>query len=313
MRRVSWPKTTLISAGAMAALVGIAVLTHTPTHPPGRPPEKPQPSPSKPVQPKKTATKTPEGKGVSVQAPKVGSTTTTTVTHGNTTTITKTTVVGSTTTSILTPTPTTPAIPGGKEYTIGMSFPSSGSTATAAFDALWTARHETPPTLPALIQTAAVPWQPGTTWALVPIGLADPSNGGPILWFGQSSTPGKWTWIPTEVASAIPSSLPFAVRQTLQWADDLALNQPGPTNLLGPNAWSAVTGQVQLPVAWSLQAQGSTLNVWVWDPSTHYTPLYYAPWTIWTAQNRSTGHQALDQIAAAPVPPAKAVLTDQAP
>ncbi|MDA8205495.1 MAG: hypothetical protein M0Z36_05450, partial [Thermaerobacter sp.] len=67
MRRVSWPKTTLISAGAMAALVGIAVLTHTPTHPPGRPPEKPQPSPSKPVQPKKTAAKTPEGKGVSVQ------------------------------------------------------------------------------------------------------------------------------------------------------------------------------------------------------------------------------------------------------
>ncbi|MDA8204760.1 MAG: hypothetical protein M0Z36_01730 [Thermaerobacter sp.] len=311
--RLRTPKTTVITAGVLAALVGIAVLAHTPTHLPSRPPAKPQPSPSKPVQLKKTTTKTPEGKGISVQAPKVGSTTITTVTRGNTTTITKTTVVGATNTSILKPQPTTPAIPGGKAYTIGMSFPSSGSTATAAFDALWTARHETPPTLAAPIQTAAVPWQSGTTWALVPIGLPDPSNGGPILWFGESSTAGKWTWIPTDVQSASPANLPLPIRQTLQWADNLAFNIPGPANLLGPHPWSTVTGQVNLPVAWSLQAQGNALNVWVWDPSTHYSPLYFAPQGLWTAANATTGHHALDQIVAVPLPLSKAVRDTQAP
>ena len=313
MRRVSWPKTTLISAGAMAALVGIAVLAHTPTHPPSRPPANPRPAPSKPGRPKKTTAKTQKGKEVSTQPPNVGQTTTTTVTHGNTTTITKTTVIGSTNTSTLAPTPTTPAIPGGKAYAIGLSFPSGGSNPTNAFDTLWTARHETAPTLAAPIQTAVVPWQSNTTWALVPIALPDPSAGGPILWFGQSMQPNRWTWIPIDVASASPTNLPFAIRQTLQWADDLALNQPGPANLLGPNPWAAVTGQVQLPAAWSIQTQGHTVNVWVWDPSVRYAPRYYAPWAIWSKHNATTGHQALDQIAVAPVSLTKAVLADRAP
>lgn len=307
MPRFLWPKMTLMSAGGVAVvLVGIVVLSPRTSRPVagGR-----NPVPAKPAPNRKPL----EGKGAAIQAPKVGQTTTTVSHHGGTTTITKTTIVGSTTTSTLAPTPATPAIPGNASYTIGMSFPSSGSTATAAFAALWTAHKETPPTLAAPIQTAAVPWKSGTTWALVPIGLPDPSAGGPILWFGEFSSSGHWTWIPVDVAGAIPTNLPLPVRQTLQWADDLALDVPGPANLLGPNAWSAVTGQVQLPVGWSIQTQRNAVNVWVWDPSTKYSPLYFAPQGQWSAQNQATGHQALSQIVAGPLPISQAVRDIQAP
>lgn len=244
-----------------------------------------------------------------IQAPKVGSTSTTITHHGGATTATiiKSTVVGSTTTSTLAPPPATPGIPGQVGYRGGLTFSSTGDSPSVAFAALWRAHREPPPHLAAPIQTVAVPWANGTTWALVPVGLADPAQGGAVLWAGVSSQPHHWVWIPNEVAAAVNPALPFPVRQTLQWAADLALDAPGPANLLGQHSWASVTGQVQPPAGWSIQAVGQTLLIEAWDPSAHYTPLYFAPEGIWTQANATTGHQALGQIVAAAVPLPKAV------
>lgn len=241
--------------------------------------------------------------------PKVGSTTTTTKTVGNTTTITKTTVVGSTSTSIQQPT-TSNALPTAS-YTIGSSFASSGSSALAAFDALWTTRHETPPMLPVAIETASVPWLPSTTWAVVPEGIPDPANSGRILWFGESTTPDHWLWIPSDTANPPNPKLPVAMADTLQWADDLALNVQGPSGLGGMHPWSAVTGTVTLPQGWSFVSYDGSVNAWVWDPSTHYSPLYYAPWTIWSKSNATNGDHALNQILASSKPLAQTVAVSQ--
>lgn len=248
-----------------------------------------------------------------IQAPKAGSTTTIIRHHGGTETITRTTVIGQTDTSTLAAPPTTPGIPGQVAYRAGLSFFSTGSLPAAAFAALWTARHETPPRLAAPIQSVMVPWAHSTTWAVVPVGLPDPAQGGAILWAGVSSQRDQWMWIPDDVAAAVNPALPRPLGQTLQWAEDLALNAPGPANLLGMHSWASVTGQVQAPAGWSVQAIGPTLITTVWDPSTHYTPLYFAPEGIWSAENATTGHHALSQIVAAAVPLPKAVAPPPTP
>ncbi len=321
--RIHYPKATFTVAGTLAAvLIGVALFGGHRQHA-GSPPQptpnrvhrvgKPQQPPGHP--PARTARAAQPTRGLPHQVglpPQVGSITIRVVHEKNGNIhIFKTIVVGSTTTSLSKPL-LSDALPTAG-YTIGETFHSTGASPTAAFDALWTARRKPPPTLAASIQTAAVPWLAHTTWALVPVGLADPSQGGIILWFGQSTAKGHWTWIPVDGAGAIPGNLPYPLRATLQWGDDLATNAPGPSNLLGMHPWASVAGQVQPPAAWSLQTQGATLNVWVWCPSTHYTPLYFAPWGIWTQTNAVNGHQALDQISAAAVALPKAVLANQAP
>ena len=285
---------------ASAILLAGCGIQHTAKHPAPKPihrTTRPKPTPKERPKPR------PKPKTESLQAPKVGTTTITKKTVGNTTTITKTTVVGSTTTSILQPT-TSHALPT-HGYTVGETFPSTGSSALSAFDALWTTRHHTPPPLPVPIQTVAVPWLSGTQWAVIPQAMADPSQGGPILWFGESTKPNQWTWIPDDLAGQIPHILPLPMRDTLQWAVDLAFDMPGPHGLLGPAPWSAVTGTVKMPVGWTLQAiptggfwPGSPggLTIKAWDPSTQYSPLYFAPVGNWTRTNAATGKAALLEI-----------------
>jgi len=242
--------------------------------------------------------------------PKVGSSTTTTTTEGGTTTITKTIIVGQKTTSILQST-TSDALPTAN-YTLGSSYASSGSSAQSSFNALWASRHETPPALPVPIESAAIPWLSSTTWAVVPEGIPDPANAGTVLWFGESTTPNHWTWIPSDTANPPNPKLPVPFKEELQWADDLALNVPWSGGFLaGSDPWNSITGQVQLPVGWNFTIFDGTMNLFTWDPSTHYSPLYYAPWSIWSNANAKTGAQALNQISASAKSLAKTVFVAQ--
>ena len=278
----------LIPASAFL-LAGCGIQHPTPKHP--------APKPTHHItRPKLTPKERPKPKSLpSVQAPKVGSTTTTTVTRGDVTTITKTTVIGSTSTSTLIPLKSD-ALPVAN-YAIGMTFASTGSSPLVAFDSLWTARHHTPPTLPVPLSTIAVPWAKTTQWAIASEAIPDPEQGGDILWAGISTTPDHWTWIPSDTANNPNPHLPLPLKDTLQWAQDLALNGSGPTAPMGGNIpWASVTGTVQMPVGWSWASYNGSINAWVWDPSEKYSSLYYAPWTIWNAKNATTGNGVLDQI-----------------
>jgi len=285
MKRNPW---VLIPASAFL-LAGCGIQHSPPKHPVPKPTHhrtRSQPTPKKRSTPKSLP---------SVQAPKVGSTTTTTVTQGDTTTITKTTVIGSTSTSTLIPLKSD-ALPVAN-YAIGLTFASTGSSPLAAFDSLWTSRHHTPPTLPVPLSTINVPWAKTTQWTIVPEAIPDPEAGGNVLWAGVSTTPDHWTWIPSDTANNPNPHLPLPLRDTLQWAQDLALDGPGPNAPLGGNIpWNTVTGTVQMPIGWSWASFNGSINLFVWDPSEKYSDLYYAPWTIWSAQNATTGNGSLDQI-----------------
>ena len=269
--------------------------------------------PTIPNRPSQSATRPPAGqkspskpKTTSLQAPKVGTTTVTKTTTGHTTTITKTTVVGSTSTTILqsTHSDALPVI----SYTIGQTFASTGATALAAFDALWTVRHRNPPRLPVPMEVITVPWKPATQWAIVPEAIADPAQSGAIFWAGIRTGSRQWTWIPSDTANAPNPHLPLVLRDTLYWAQDLALNAPGPSAPLGGNIpWANVTGTVKMPAGWSWVAYGGSINAWAWDPSVKQTSVYYAPWTIWNRSNATTGYRALDQILASGKPLAQTV------
>jgi hypothetical protein len=231
----------------------------------------------------------------SAQTPKVGSSTTTTKTVGNTTTITKTTIVGSTSTSTLIPLKSD-ALPV-TNYAIGLTFTSIGASPLAAFDRLWTTRHHTPPALPVPLNTITVPWAKGTQWTILPEAIPDPEAGGNIFWAGVSTTPDHWTWIPSDTANNPNPHLPLPLHETMQWAQDLALNGSGPNAPMGGNIpWASVTGTVQMPIGWSWASFNGSINLFVWDPSEKYADLYYAPWTIWSAHNATTGNGSLDQI-----------------
>lgn len=101
--------------------------------------------------------------------PKVGSTTVTVTHHDGHIHITKTIVVGVQNDNLTKPTISN-ALPSAT-YTRGESFASSGSTVTAAFDALWTAKHKTSPHLAAAIQTASGPAHSARRRPPPPMGL----------------------------------------------------------------------------------------------------------------------------------------------
>nr|WP_172684505.1 hypothetical protein [Sulfobacillus thermotolerans] len=146
------------------------------------------------------------------------------------------------------------------------------------------------------ILTAPVPWQTGATWAVVPEAVKK------TLWFGEQKTPGgPWTWIPSTLPGALSPQLPRPIYQALAWAYDLHVGQSGP-NLGGTVSWNTITGQVGDPAGWTLDSFSSphghaALTLTVWEPSETgvFTGLY-GMISTWTAQNATTGTQALDMI-----------------
>ena len=145
------------------------------------------------------------------------------------------------------------------------------------------------------IATAAVPWQPGATWAVAPLAVHH------TLWFGEEQTPhGPWTWIPSTLPGALSPALPIPVAHALAWAFDLHAGQPGPI-LPGPVSWASVAGRTGVPAGWTLASvaypHAKMLGITVWEPS--YTGAFhgfYGVETQWNGHNQQTGTQALVMI-----------------
>nr|AEP14359.1 hypothetical protein [Sulfobacillus thermotolerans] len=174
--------------------------------------------------------------------------------------------------------------------------PPRGAARGSAITSYEVISHNAAPPVTNPILTAPVPWQTGATWAVVPEAVKK------TLWFGEQKTPGgPWTWIPSTLPGALSPQLPRPIYQALAWAYDLHVGQSGP-NLGGTVSWNTITGQVGDPAGWTLDSFSSphghaALTLTVWEPSETgvFTGLY-GMISTWTAQNATTGTQALDMI-----------------
>ena len=155
--------------------------------------------------------------------------------------------------------------------------------------------------LPSGVSPVAVPWQQQTTWVFVPQAIQGQ------LWFASRQGSGSWHWVSEDLPGVLSSQFPQPVYDTLQWADDLHANEPGP-NLPGAVQWSVITGRVGEPVGWTTQMLAAdqspvgqkALELTVWMPSeTGVFTGYYGIETLWDAQNAHTGQGALLMLVAA--------------
>lgn len=155
--------------------------------------------------------------------------------------------------------------------------------------------------LPTGVQALSVPWQPHTSWVFVPQAIQGQ------LWFGQKIGTGSWHWTSEDLPGLLSRQLPSPVYDSLQWADDLHANEPGP-NLPGSVQWNVITGRVGEPVGWTTQILPANqspvgekaLALTVWVPSeTGVFPGVYGIETLWDGHNAQTGHGALLMLTAA--------------
>ena len=154
--------------------------------------------------------------------------------------------------------------------------------------------------LPSGATPVAVPWQPHTAWVFVPQAIQGQ------LWWGSRQGTGSWHWVSEDLPGVLSSQFPQPIYDTLQWADDLHANEPGP-NLPGTVQWNVITGRVGEPVAWTTQMLAANaspvgekaLALTIWLPSeTGVFKGYYGIETLWDAQNQATGHGALLMLTA---------------
>ena len=159
--------------------------------------------------------------------------------------------------------------------------------------------------LPSGVAPVTVPWQPQTSWVFVPHAIQG------RLWFGSRQGNGSWHWVSEDLPGMLSKRFPSPVYDSLQWADDLHSNEPGPS-LPGAIQWNTIMGRVGEPVGWTTQTLsaadspigGKTLELTVWVPSeTGVFHGVYGLETMWNAQNAQTGHEALLMLEASPTVP----------
>lgn len=142
---------------------------------------------------------------------------------------------------------------------------------------------------------AAAPAPSGTWWALAPTPDAQGR-----WWFGVESR-GTWRWGSVTATQSLPSWWPLAPRRVLADAQDLQYGQTNPSAIGGTTPWDTVTGVVNPPACWSLQAQDGSrdVSVNVVLPSRAYpTTVGYEVTTTWTPQNEQSGAANLTGIVA---------------
>lgn len=142
---------------------------------------------------------------------------------------------------------------------------------------------------------AAAPAPAGTWWALAPTPDAQGR-----WWFGVE-THGTWRWGSVTETQSLPFWWPLAPRRVLADAQDLQYGQTNPSAIGGTIPWDTITGLVNPPACWSLQAQyhsrDVSLNVVL--PSRAYpTTVGYEVTTTWTPLNEQSGAANLTGIVA---------------